>query len=114
MIPKKNRLPAKDFSVLMNKGRQYGSESFFLKIKKNNLGFTRAGVAVSKKLANNATQKNYYKRLARHVLKEAIISLEQPVDIALIVKDSARKKDFKDLKKEADELLQNTPIKKDE
>lgn len=110
---KKNRIPAKDFTRTIQKGQLYKSKNFFIRVRKNNKGFIRTGVAVSKKLTPTVVKKNYYKRVARHILRDILTNTdkEKSYDIILIIRETAKQIKFDQLKKEADELLHETKLK---
>lgn len=108
MFSKKHRLNVKEFNKVLNSGKSFNSYFFYLKILKNDLGFVRIGVAVSKRLGKMPSQKNYYKRVLRNLLKLSLPSLAIGHDIVLIAKENIKNRKFQELEKDAIKLLQKT------
>ena len=108
MLPKKNKLSTKEFQSVFKKGKSLRSETFFIKYLDNNLERARIGVGVTKKLGKNAVQKNRHKRVLRHILKNTLKDANTGYDIVLIANENAENKTFKELQKEAYELLHKT------
>ena len=106
MFSKKYRLSVKEFDEVLNKGKSFSSHFFDLKILRNNLGFVRIGVAVSKKLGKASSQRNYYKRVLRNLLKLSLSSVAVEYDIVLIAKANIKNRKFQELEKDAINLLQ--------
>lgn len=107
-MPKKNKLNTKEFQRVFKEGKSLRSETFFVKYLNNDLGRIRTGVGVTKKLGKNAVQKNKYKRILRHILKNTLKDVSSGHDIVLIVNENAGNKTFTELQKEAYELLHKT------
>lgn len=59
MLPKKLRLPIKDFSP---PNKKISFPFFTLKFKKNNLGYNRFGVIISLKVDKRSSRRNFWKR----------------------------------------------------
>jgi ribonuclease P protein component len=110
MLSLKHRLNREDFQKTISVGRSFKSNYFYLKILPNDVERIRAGVGVSKKLAKKATQKNYYKRLMRHVLKEALPRLNTGYDAVIIAGDNVKGKKFDKLVDDAKTLFKKTNI----
>ena len=108
MFSKKYRLSVKEFNKVLNSGKSFSSHFFYLKILRNDLGFIRIGVAVSKKLGKASVHKNYYKRVLRSLLKLSLPSMATGHDIVLIAKENIKNRRFQELEKDATELLQKT------
>lgn len=110
MISKKYRLNTEDFEKTMLRGSSFTSRFFYLKTTKNNLGSIRIGVAISKKLADKITTRNYYKRILRHILKNNLSDFKFSYDIVLIAKLNIKGEKFKSLSEDAKSLLQKAKI----
>jgi len=94
----------------MQKGRVYQNSSFLLKFLKNNTKILRIGVAVSSKITRKATERNYHKRIVRAILKEITEGLDVGYDIIFIIQKGAEEKNFKELKKDAQALLERIGV----
>ena len=69
-FPKTYRLLTKnDFSQMRSGAAVYNTESLRVFHKNNDLGFSRLGLAISKK-AGNAVTRNIYKRLIREYFRK--------------------------------------------
>ena len=112
MSLKKHRLSTEEFSSTIRKGVNYNSEFFYLKILMNDQGLLKVGVAVSKNLGKKPTQRNYYKRVLRHLLREASLDWQTHYNIILTAKDNIKNVKFNELKQDAIKLLQKTELYK--
>lgn len=108
MFSQKNTLNKKDFQKTFQKGASYGSDIFVLKVLENKLNKTRVGVGVSSKVFKRATERNYYKRILKHILKESIPDLGVSYDVILVLQNNPQKNTFQELKKNANSLLQKS------
>lgn len=95
----------KDFQTTIRKGKVYQNNSFLLKFLKNNKKTLRIGVGVSSKITRKAVKRNYHKRVLRALLKETIKDFTMEYDIIFILQKGAEEKKFKELQKDAQELL---------
>jgi len=105
VLQKKYTLTAKDFQATMQKGRAHQNSSFLLKFLKNNTKTLRIGVGVSSKITRKATQRNYHKRVLRALLKETIKDFTVGYNVIFIIQKGAEEKNFKELKKDVQDLL---------
>ena len=110
MFSKKHRLNTREFEHTLAKGHVHRGRFFYVRITKNNLGIVRVGVAVSKKIAKAPTKKNYYKRVLRHVVHEAIGNLNLGFDIIIIGNEDIKNRKFEDLREDAIQLFKKTNI----
>lgn len=110
MPSKKNRLSAKEFEYVFQKGKSFKNQTFFVKVLKNDFAQTRVGVGLTKKLAKKAVQRNRYKRILRHISKEVLADNKFGYDVVIIGNENVANKTFEDLQKEAHELLHRTGI----
>ncbi|MEX2144973.1 MAG: ribonuclease P protein component [Candidatus Spechtbacterales bacterium] len=110
MFSKKNRLSSAEFSRTIKKGKGYSSPALHVKLIKNSTGYIRIGVGVSKQLATRPTKRNYYKRILKNTLFAVLPEKDTPYDVVIIARESAGDKSFEELKKDAKDLLQKTPI----
>ena len=108
MFSKKHRLNTKEFEYTLAKGRVYRGRFFYVRIIKNNFGIIKVGVAVSKKIAKTSVKKNYYKRVLRHVAREAIGNLNLGFDIIIICNEDIKNRKFEDLREDAIQLFKKT------
>lgn len=110
MLSVKHRLNRKDFQKTISAGKALKSNSFYVKILPNDVKRIRTGVGVSKKLSKKATQRNYYKRLLRHVLKEALPHLDAGYDVVIIGGENIKGKKFEELVDDAKTIFKKTNI----
>lgn len=99
------RLRSTEFQKVIRGGAARHSTFFFLRVAKNSLQQKRVGVAVSKQLAKKASQRNYYKRVLRHLLKETISAVPAGYDIILIARPNIKNQRFAILKKDVQDLF---------
>ncbi len=69
MLPKKEKIPRKNFSTVFKHSKTVSRGSFFVLKKQENPHFSVA-VVVSKKVAKQATERNYIKRITYELFKD--------------------------------------------
>jgi len=107
MFPKKNRLRKNnDFQSVFKQGKIISNELFFLKFKKNNLGFTRFGFIIGTKITNKATQRNKIKRRLREAAKKSLEKIKSNVDIIIIAKPEIINKSFQEIQQNINKLFE--------
>lgn len=91
MISKQHRLRLKkDFEKVIREGQRQESSLFKFIYRKNNLGYVRFAVMVSKKTEKLATRRNKIKRQMRYVLSEALPDVKtKNCDLIIIVRKPA-------------------------
>ncbi|MCK4454326.1 ribonuclease P protein component [Candidatus Parcubacteria bacterium] len=111
MLVKENRLKnKKDFDIVFREGKGYKGDFLFLKVKNNNLGFSRFGIVVGKKVSNKAVIRNKIKRRLREILRKKTDRIKKGVDIILITLPGIEKQGFKDLENEVEKVLKKAEI----
>ncbi len=84
----KNRVKSQqDFSKVIKNSKGIRSQDFVLHYVKNDLGYSRVGIAVSNKLGN-AVIRNRIKRQIRPIVDSLVDYNKQSLDIILIVKNN--------------------------
>ena len=86
-----------DFGLAINNGNSTRLPSYVIFRRKTDLGFTRVGISVSKKLGGAVTR-NRIKRQVRAICQETIDFDKQSLDIVIIVKQPFLSKAFDDNK----------------
>ena len=93
-----NRIKAnQDFALTIKTGKTLQNDSYRLHVAKNDLGHTRVGISVSKKLGH-AVLRNRVKRQIRAICDSSLNYNEQALDIVVIAKANFLKKSFADNK----------------
>ena len=101
MLKKQQRVTnGRDFQNIYRRGRHLSSAFFGLNYLKNNFGFSRLGVVVSKKTARKATDRNLLKRRVREILRLNYAKISLGFDIIITLKGSTSGVDFKKLEEE--------------
>lgn len=73
MLPKKNRVPRKEFRNLFEAGKAYHSANLALRIKENaDQAGARFAFSVSKKVAKGAAERNRLRRRGYSALRELL------------------------------------------
>ena len=92
MLPDKYRLIKKnDFDAVYRQGKFFSLGNVSIKVKKNDLGWTRAGVAVGIKFSKKATARNRAKRQIRETLRLNWRKIRTGLDLVVMVKPSGEK-----------------------
>lgn len=96
MLKKRFRLHTSEFKEVFNFGKTIKNPLFLVKIKANNLPYSRFAVVVSKKTAKKAFERNYLKRRFMHKIKEIIGSIPNN-DYIFILNSQIKDIQYKDL-----------------
>jgi ribonuclease P protein component len=90
-FPRKLRLlTAKQYSYVFADARRFGNQSFTLLVRLNNRDHPRLGLAIAKKNAKRAVDRNRIKRLLRESFRNRQHQLP-PLDIIAMCRPSATK-----------------------
>lgn len=85
-----------EFNYIINNGKKYYSELFYLYILKNNFDYNRYGISVSKKIGN-AVVRNKQKRRIKFVIDNLMLNLNG-YDIVIISRPRLKFSDYNYLK----------------
>jgi ribonuclease P protein component len=105
MLKKNYKLNAEDFLQVINNHELKENKYFLLMYQKNNINQCRAGVIVSSKISNLATERNLLKRQIKAILNQKLCLIPQKYNLVVIAKKFALDKDFKELEEALTELL---------
>lgn len=108
MLPKAHRLTKqKDFDYILKNGKPLFSQSFIIKIVKNNLTINRCGFIISKKISKKAVIRNKLKRQLREIIRQQLNFLKTGYDLIIIVKKNTNiiNKNYQQLISEINHLL---------
>lgn len=86
-----------DFLRVYKKRNVYGNRNLTLYLKNNDLGYSRLGVSISKKVGK-AHVRNLIKRRLKHIYRENYDRFPQGVDGVIVVKPAASDISFGELK----------------
>jgi len=105
MLPQINRLKKKkDFENVFKDGKGFKEDLLYLKIKKNNLDYSRIGFIVGKNFSKKAVERNKIKRRLREIIKERIPDLKKGLDIIIVVMPKSRN-NFQELRETINRLF---------
>jgi ribonuclease P protein component len=102
----------KDFQTIYRRGRHLSSTSLNLNYLSNNLGHTRIGIVVNKRVAKKATERNLLKRQLREILRNNYGQIRSGLDLVISTKGPSVKLNFDNLKKELMILLEKAKLTK--
>lgn len=101
---------ARDFEKIIKTGKLAKNKSFIIYYSDNDLPYNRYGISVGKKLGN-AVYRNKYKRKIRAIIDNYKKSYINHKDYIIILRGSAKDKEYHDLEKDYIALINN--IRKD-
>lgn len=101
---------SRDFKRIMTTGKLQKNRSFVIYHIENNLPYNRYGISVGKKIGN-AVNRNKYKRRLRAIIDNSKKDYINSQDYIIILRGSAKDKNYQDLEK--DFLLLMTNIRKE-
>ena len=106
MLPKINRIKKKkDFEGIFKNGKTLTTSFFILKISKNQLGVSRVGFVVSKKISPKATIRNKVRRRLSGVVEKEIEKIKNGTDLVFIALPGIRGKTFGSIKEATEKIL---------
>ncbi len=114
MLPKKNRIPRKDFPSHKTHGTRVFTPLFSLVFYKasNNFIESRASVVVSKKTAKTAVVRNTLRRRFYELLASYFKVMSTPTTVVIYPKKEAIKAQFLVLNKEMEKALKQAKLVK--
>ena len=95
---------SEDFALTINKGTSQRFTSFVVHYRNNDIGYTRVGISVSKKLGH-AVVRNRVKRQVRAICDQVIDYSNKSLDIVIIVKGQFLSKTFDENKSQLGDLM---------
>ena len=97
-MKKQNSLTKKkDFEQVFKKGRGYRRDFLYLKIKNNDLEFSRFGIIVSKKISNKAVVRNQIKRRLREAINNREERIKKGIDVVIVALAEIKNKKFNEI-----------------
>jgi len=113
MLSGKNLLRKKrDFEEILRRGKGLKGNLVILKFKKKELGDSRIGFIVSKKVSKKAVARNRIKRRCREAVKNLLPKIKKSFDIVLIALPAVIVEEPNQLKIEIEELFLKAKISK--
>ena len=94
-------LTAEQYTFVFDNAKRFGNASFTVLARENNVGYARLGLAISKKCAKKAVDRNRIKRLFRESFRLNQHSLPS-VDIIAMCKPAALKLDKETMRHQID------------
>ena len=106
MLAKKYRLRKKrDIEKVLKKGKSQTKDFLFLKFFANDLGKTRVGFIVSRRISTKAVVRNKIKRRLREAVKIYLPGFKSGYDLVFFARPGIDKKTFPEIKKTVEELI---------
>lgn len=108
-------LTGKDYSQVFKQNKRYSDNYWTILAKRNDSGISRLGLAIAKKRAKRAVDRNRIKRIARDAFRNQRKSLTG-LELVVMNRDAATTASKKDLRDSIDRLLNKmirTPPRKE-
>lgn len=101
-LPRTSKLLiSRDYQFVFDKSKRFGNHAFTVLARENNLGHARLGLAISKKCAKNAVDRNRIKRIFRESFRLNRHNLAA-VDIVAMCKPAALKLELDEMRRQID------------
>ncbi len=111
MFSQKNKIKKKkEFEIVFKKGESFSRKAFLLKIKKNNLNFSRFAFVCPIKVEKKATKRNKSKRIFREIIISLFPFIKGGFDIIFITQKNAQKMNYGEIKREVEKLFKKIKI----
>jgi ribonuclease P protein component len=86
MLPKELRLLSHEISSVRNQGNVLSKDGIFFFYILSTHPLSRFSVIVTKKAAKKAVQRNYIKRITRHILTPYASQMKQPLSVVIVIR----------------------------
>jgi len=93
-----------DYSQVFKQNKRYADRYWTILVKQNDSGSSRLGLAIAKKRAKRAVDRNKIKRVAREAFRHQRNSLSG-LELVVMNRDAATKASTQDLRESIDRLL---------
>ncbi|KXG76376.1 Ribonuclease P protein component [Fervidicola ferrireducens] len=93
-----------EFMSVYKKGRRAGCPLFTMYAKENDLGYTRLGVSVSKKIGKSVAR-NKVKRRIKEAFRTSYDEVKRGFDVVISVKEEVKNADYHEIKRQMINLL---------
>ncbi|MBU1131483.1 ribonuclease P protein component [Patescibacteria group bacterium] len=111
MLPKVNRLTKEsDFKKIARGAKPTHSKFFILKKLPSTEKDTKFGIVISAKISKKATIRNKIRRQAGEIIRKNLSNTNTGYNTMIVVKNSILDKDFEEIKKDLESLLQKVRI----
>ncbi|NLX62251.1 MAG: ribonuclease P protein component [Tissierellia bacterium] len=100
-----------DFKKVYRNGKYYWNRNLVLYLSKNDLGHTRVGITVTKKIGKSVVR-NKVKRRIREIIRKNFHNIKEEYDIILVPKKNVVDIDFKTLESAVIHILKISGILK--
>ncbi len=109
MLPKKRRIKKKkDFDDIFKKGKTIKNAFFIIKIKSNELSFSRFAFIAPSKIFKKATERNEIKRRVVEAIKS--VSVLDGYDVVVLIKEDVKRSSYKEIKNKMEEVLNKAEL----
>lgn len=113
-MKKENRLRSNmEFIRVYTEGKSYGNKNLVLYVRKNDIGITRVGFTVSKKIGKSVVR-NKVKRRMREICRLEFHRLKNGYDLVFVPKKNVVDISYKELESSMLHILKISNVLKDE
>jgi ribonuclease P protein component len=101
MLPKKYRLAKeKDFQKVFRDRKSFAGQLLILRIRENEMDFSRFGFSVSLKISQKAVERNKTRRQAQEAVRINLGKIKPGFDVVLIAKPESLGKGYKKIEED--------------
>lgn len=105
MLPRKHRLPRFELVRVKNQGRLIPGKLFSLLKTSNQVGASRFGFIVSKKISKKAVERNRIRRLLFEAVQAVLPRIKEKADFVFLVKKAILDQPLEVIKKETERIF---------
>lgn len=99
-----------DFELIFRKGKAFKIDFLFLKLRENNLGFSRFGFIIGKKISKKSTVRNRIKRKLKENIRRRINKIKPGFDVVVGAGPEIVGKDYKDIDQTVEQLFKKAKL----
>lgn len=100
----------KDFKDIFKNGAFFSGPKLSLRIRKNNLSFSRFAVVAGLKISKKAVERNRLRRQIWEILRTNINGIKKGFDIVIITKISLLNQKYRQIESEISEIFKKAGI----
>ncbi len=100
----------KEFDDIFRNGKKFENQTYLIKVKENNLDFSRFAFVVPVKIYRKAVVRNTLKRKKREAVRSVFKQIEKGFDVIVISKKDLDKRSYKEIKEGVVDILQKAKV----
>ncbi len=98
----------KEFEEVFKKGKSFNNSFYLLKVKENDLSFSRFAFVAPVKSFKKSSERNKIKRKLKEAVRSVFSSIDKGFDFIFIIKKEAKKANYSEIKEQVIDIVNKT------